>query len=73
MACLKINVSKKYDKAKVSCTLVYSKAKVSCALVCSNFNSPYLIVTPEAIQWISEYTAAEYLIKSNVDWTIFSK
>lgn len=62
MACLKINVSKKYEKAKVSCTLV-----------CSNFNSPYLTVTPEAIQWISEYTAAEYLIKSNVDWIIYSK
>lgn len=84
MACLKVNVSRKYDKVQVFTRKFYFNAglsvikknrpvKIACTLVCSSPNSSYLIVTPKEVQWVSEHTAAEYLIKSNVDWIIFSK
>ena len=46
--------------------------KVNCALVCSGFNNSYLIVTPKTVQWISEYIEAEYFVRSNVNWIVYS-
>ncbi len=71
MACLKINVSRKYDKVQVFTCKKNEPVKITCTLVCSIPNSSYLIVTPKEVQWISEYVPVEYLIKSNTDWIIY--
>lgn len=84
MACLEVNVSRKYDKVQVFTRKFYSNTslsvikknrpvKIACTLVCSSPNIPYLIVTPKEIQWISEHNPVEYLIKSNTTWIIYSK
>lgn len=84
MACLEVNVSKRYDKAQVFAYKFYSNTslsvakknkpvKIACTLVCSIPNNSYLIVTPKELQWISEYNPVEYLIKSNTSWVIYNK
>ena len=43
---------------------------IQCSFVCSS--GEYLQVSPETIQWISEFIPVEYLVKSNTNWVVYT-
>lgn len=44
--------------------------KVTCGVVCSASAVRYLFVSPEEIQWLTDYNTIVYNVDSNTKWKI---
>lgn len=71
---LVILLNKINEDLKLNISDIYQKhLTVSYGIVCSIKTENYLQVSPEDVQWITEYSDIIYIVKSNTDWKIITE